>query len=102
MNEEELNKEFRRVADAFIDLANKEAENFNPENVGMSLLYAASRYNAFVVAHHANNLEAYNADRKKAVEFFSREYERMLSENLDDYQRKFDESFKYQEFMKKD
>ena len=39
-----------------IDRANELAESNSPENVGMALLFAASRYNAHVVSQHAQTL----------------------------------------------
>jgi len=91
MTDEATEREFRRVADAFIDLANEQIESAPKENVGMALLFAASRFNAFVVASHCKTLDRYESDRQKAVEFFSKEYLRMLDENLEDYRRAFEE-----------
>lgn len=100
MSDEDDNIQFRQMADAFIDPANKQSEDINSENVSMALLYAASRYNSFIVANHAENLEKYEEDRKRAIEFFSSEYLRMLNENLDDYKKTFDPDMKYQHLVK--
>lgn len=91
MTDEATEREFRRVADIFIDLANEQIASAPKENVGMALLFAASRFNAFVVASHCKTLDRYESDREKAVEFFSKEYLRMLQENLEDYRRAFEE-----------
>jgi hypothetical protein len=87
MSDADTDLEFRRMADAFIDQANACIETSAKENVGMALLYAASRFNAFVVASHAPSIQKYDQDRDKAIQFFSAEYVRMLEENLDDYKR---------------
>ena len=100
MNDDDINTQFRQLADAFIDLANQYSENINSENVGMAMLYATSRYNAFVVASHSESLETYDTDRDKAIEFFTEEYQRMLNENLDDYKKVFDPAMKYQHLVK--
>jgi len=92
MTDEATEREFRRVADAFIDVANEQIESAPKENVGMALLFAASRFNAFVVASHCKTLDRYEADRPRAVEFFTKEYLRMLEENLEDYRRAFEEA----------
>lgn len=92
MTDEATEREFRRVADAFIDVANEQIESAPKENVGMALLFAASRFNAFVVASHCKTLDRYEADRQRAVEFFTKEYLRMLEENLEDYRRAFEEA----------
>ncbi len=87
MNDENIDREFRRMADAFIDQANAFVDASAKENVGMALLYAAARFNAFVVASHAPSIHKFDQDRDKAIQFFSSEYVRMLEENLDDYKR---------------
>ncbi len=100
MSDEELDKEFRRMADSFIDLANTHSKPENKEIVGMALLYAAARFNAFIVAAHAPDLKKYDADRPKAFEFFMGKYKEMLNGNLDDYRKIYDESMKYAHLMK--
>lgn len=101
MSNEDIDNEFRRMADTFIDLANKHADTINPENVSMALLFAASRYNAFIVASHSENEQQFEAERERAHEFFSTEYARMFNENFDDYKKVFDESAKYEHLVKK-
>jgi hypothetical protein len=91
MTDEATEREFRRVADTFIDLANEHIGKAQKENVGMAMLFAASRFNAFVVASHSKTLDRYDADLEKAIDFFTKEYLRMLRENLDDYRRAFEE-----------
>jgi len=85
ISEEEVDALYRNMIDAFIDQANELAEQNSPENVGMALLFAASRFNAFVVSQHAENIGDYEKDLKKAQEFFSSQYREMLNENLEDY-----------------
>ncbi len=90
MSDEDTDREFRQMVDGFIDQANRYMDTAPKENIGMALLYAASRFNSFVVASHAPSVQKYDTDRKKAVDFFSSEYLRMLEENLDDYRRIYD------------
>lgn len=92
--------EFRRIADALISVANQEMESIDRETVGMAFLYAASRFNAFVVASHADDLAKFDADRQKALDFFIGQYSTMLGENLDDHRKFFDDSLKYAHLMK--
>ena len=91
MSDEATEREFRRVADTFIDLANEHIASIQKENVGMALLFAAARFNAFVVASHSPTLDKYENDREKAIEFFSSSYLDMLRENLEDYRRAYTE-----------
>jgi hypothetical protein len=95
MADEDLDKQFRQVADSFISVANSQLDVMNKENVGMALLYAASRFNAFVVASNSANLEAFKGDRDKAMEFFGAEYLRMLGANLSDHELVFEEDKPY-------
>ena len=98
LSDEELDEIYRKMVDSFIDRANEMAETNSPENVGMALLYAASRYNAHVVSQHAETVQAYEQEIPKAREFFQSQYQRMLDENLDDYKRVYE---KYGNFMRR-
>ncbi len=89
LTDEELDEQFRAMIDKFIDHANEFAEVESIENVGMALLYAASRFNSFVVSQHAKSQEAYESDIPKARAFFLQQYEEMLNENLEDYKQVF-------------
>ena len=91
-DQEEIDREFRAVVDKFIALANEQIETVKREHVSMALLYAAARFNSFVVAAHAGNLDKYRTDRPTAMKFFKGEYDRMLAENLQDYERIFEHS----------
>jgi hypothetical protein len=101
MSDEDIDKEFRKMADSFIDLANNHANTDNREIVSMALLYAAARFNSFVVASHAPDVQKYDTDRPKAYEFFLGKYKEMLNENLDDYRKMYDDSMKYSHLIKK-
>ena len=50
LSDEEVPLQFREITNAFIDLANDQSNRFNRENVSLALLYAAARFNAFIVA----------------------------------------------------
>jgi hypothetical protein len=88
---------YRQMVDAFIDRANDFAEKNGSENTGMALLFAASRFNAFVVSQHAETPEGYEADLAKARNFFQSQYREMLDENLEDYKQVYS---KYSKFIK--
>ena len=98
ITDDELDEIYRRMVDMFIDRANELAETNSPENVGMALLYAASRFNAHVVSHHAQSLEDYERDIHKAREFFHAQYQQMFDENLEDYKLTYT---KYSNFIRK-
>jgi hypothetical protein len=98
ITDDELDAAYRRMVDLFIDQANELAENNSAENVGMAILFAASRFNAHVVSQHAQTLEEYERDLAKAREFFLAQYQQMLDENLEDYKQVYS---KYAQFLKK-
>lgn len=98
LSEEAIDRQFREIADKFIDLANNHVDQANRENISLALLYTAARYNAFVVASHAKNVKAYDADRQKAKDYFAGQYSSMLDENLDDYRETY-ENLQYAHLM---
>ena len=98
IDDDELDTAYRRMVDMFIDQANQLAEDDSPENVGMAMLFAASRFNAHVVSQHAQTLEDYERDLPKAREFFLTQYQQMLDENLEDYKQVYS---KYAHLLKK-
>jgi len=87
LSDEELDEIYRKTVDLFIDRANELAEQNSPENVGLALLYAASRFNAYVVSQHAETQDDFERDSPRAREFFCGQYEKMLDENLEDYRQ---------------
>jgi hypothetical protein len=85
MSNEQTDKEFRVRADAFIHLANEQRKNANNDKVNASLLYASTRFTAFIVASAAEGVEEMKEDRDEAVRYFTEKFREMLVENIDDY-----------------
>lgn len=83
--------EFYELADKFISAANDECEEKVPSFVGSSMLFAAARFSAFIVASQAKDLAAYESEVDRATEFFSGEFDRMLKQNLENYKTVFTE-----------
>lgn len=94
MSEEERNAHFRKLADRFIDTANRQTEDTEPSVISSSFLYAASRFCAFVVAGKAGDSERYDKLKDEALEYYTNEFQRMLSENLDNYAVVFEDKDK--------
>ena len=84
------NRQFRKLADTHIDVANKHCDLYEPPMVNSSMLFAAARFSAFVVAHKTGSLESYDEQTEKALDYYSDEFRRMLEENLSDYRRVFE------------
>lgn len=89
-NEAERDLQFRKMADSFIDVANRHCEGREPSMVSSSFLYGASRFCAFVVAGKTGDRKSYEEQKKAAIDYYSQEFRTMLEQNLDDYSRVFD------------
>lgn len=90
MTEKETALAMFKMADQFIDLANKLVEGENKEigDVGGALRYAAARFNAHEAAFKAKDLKA---ERSDALAWFSSQYNEMLEENLDQHIQYFED-----------
>ena len=69
------------MADRFIELANELSETEPIERVGAALMFAAARYNAFELSSKTDNLKK---DKGDAQEWFSRQYAKMLTANIEE------------------
>ena len=90
-------QDFFKRADAHIFLANEQLTNANKGEVSASMLYGAARFNAWVSAGAFDSPEAMQAAKEKTIAVFLAEYEKMLSEHLDDYIEHFHEFVKPKE-----
>ncbi|MAE84433.1 MAG: hypothetical protein CMB80_16950 [Flammeovirgaceae bacterium] len=69
------------MADRFIDLANEFTKTESKERIGAAFMFAAARYNAFEAFSKSTNL---TNDKEDAINWYTREYRRMLEANVDD------------------
>lgn len=90
MSGQKLTPEFRERADAVIDMLNKQASQAPTGQVSASAMYATARFNAFQVAATAEDAQQLQADRDKAIEYFTDQYRRMLADHLDDCLQNFE------------
>ncbi len=77
-------------ADAYIDLANSQCDTMGTGKVSASLLYAASRFNAFVVTSNTSSAADLRNRKEEALDYFTAEFRKMLEENLDDHIANFE------------
>lgn len=89
-----MDKDFFKRTDAFIQLANQLSQEQDLGKVSASLLYAAARFNAFIVASSAADKAEADRNKVQAIEYFTNQYRAMLIANMDDYIEKFDEYLK--------
>ena len=76
--------QFYKRADEVINLANEQCDTISTSKVSASLLFAASRFNAFIVSSMSNNVEELKRDKDEAIKYFTDQYIQMLTENLDE------------------
>jgi hypothetical protein len=81
---------FMALTDEFVQMANARSEDLGSVRAGAALLYAAARFNAFVVASRSRDVAEMQTDRAIAIRHFSEQHDKMLRENLDDYEEHFD------------
>lgn len=83
--------EFWERADQVIALANQQCEHNTGNEVATSLLYAAARFNAFLVSSRMNDAAKMAQEKDDAVAFFTEQYKRMLTDNFNDYIKNFEQ-----------
>lgn len=75
------NNAFLKVADKFIDVANKENKTVKADELHMAFLFAAARYNAYV----ANAIMKVD-NHEEFVKHMAEQYTEMLRQHLADEQ----------------
>jgi len=84
MSQKEKAMETYKMADEFIDLANRmlTAEGKELEDVGAAIRYAAARFSSHEVAYRSKDLAA---EKREAVEWYTGHFNEMLTENFDQH-----------------
>ena len=91
MSDGQRDKQFWELADSFIQLANTHLSEVKPSKISASALFAASRFNAFVITASASSKEQLIAEKEAAIAYFLEQYETMLRENLDEHLARYDQ-----------
>jgi hypothetical protein len=91
MSDVQRDKEFWDLADSFIQLANTHLDKVKPSRVSASALFAAARFNAFVIAAASESKEQLIVEKEAAIAYFLNQYESMLRENLDEHLARYDQ-----------
>ena len=90
MSDVQRDKQFYDMADAYIALANTQLNEAKPSRVSAAALFAAARFNAFVIAAAAENKAQLIAEKEAAIAYFMDQYEKMLRENIDEHMTRYD------------
>jgi hypothetical protein len=77
--------EFWNRVNALINLSNDQCDSADPNEVGASTMFAATRFNAFIVAKATGSSENMKLERERALAYFTDQFHRMMAENLDDF-----------------
>lgn len=91
MSDVQRDKAFYDMADAYIALANTQLNAEKPSRVSAAALFAAARFNAFVIAAAAENKAQLIAEKEAAIAYFMDQYEKMLRENIDEHMTRYDQ-----------
>ncbi|MDK2777818.1 MAG: DUF3144 domain-containing protein [Pseudomonadota bacterium] len=90
MSERDVDDGFWDRADGLINLANEYCDTISRSKVSASFLYAAARFNSFVIAASTSSVEELKRDKEDAIEYFVEQYRKMLTENIDDHIKNYD------------
>ncbi|USA45830.1 DUF3144 domain-containing protein [Acinetobacter sp. C26M] len=84
--------EFYERADQHIRLSNQQiTKEIGKGKVSASMLFATSRFNAWISASGWETAEELANAKQETIEYFLAEYRKMLEENLDEYIENFEE-----------
>ncbi len=89
MSDQQPDEEFWNLADQFVGLANQTSEVASRGKVSAAMLFAAARFNTFVMASTVRGPEEFTARKQEAIAYYVGQFEKMLRENLDDYEVNF-------------
>ena len=90
MDNTHKDKSFYELADAHIALANEHNQKADPGTVSATFLYAAARFNIFLVAANSASEEEFAGRKEDVMEYFVSEYKKMLEEHFADYKEHFE------------
>ncbi len=91
MSDVQRDKQFWDLADAYIALANTQLNEAKPSRVSAAALFAAARFNAFVITAATESKAQLIAEKESAIAYFLNQYETMLRENLDEHLARYDQ-----------
>jgi len=90
MSDDQPDKQFWDLADSFIHLANEHLAKVPRSRVSATLLYAAARFNSFVVTASSTSKAQLAEEKEAAISYFVEQYEKMLRENVEDQLKNYE------------
>jgi hypothetical protein len=83
-------KKFREMADAFIAEANKLSKSEDRGMVSASFLYAAARFNIFLVAASSGSANEFALKKENSLNALMAEFKKMLEDHFENYKENFE------------
>ena len=83
-------QQFWDITDAVIHAANAQCDVAPRTKVAAAAMFAAARFNVFVLASTVKSGAELAARREEAVAYLTDQFGRMLRDNFDEYERNFD------------
>ena len=81
----DVDDKFYERADAHIRLSNDQLKDIGRGKVSASMMYATSRFNAWVTACGYDSSSDMAESKEETINYFVDQYRLMLEENIDDY-----------------
>jgi len=82
-------QQFWDIADSVIQAANAQCDNAARTKVAAAALFAAARFNVFVLAAGMQSGAELAGRREEAVKYLTEQFGRMLRDNLQEYEVNF-------------
>ena len=83
-------REYWDIFGSFIELANKHSDTVDYQKVSAALLHAAAHFNSFSIWAGADNIVKFKLEKDASRDYFSNEYNKLITESLDDFEANFD------------
>ena len=80
-----------KTVDQFIEQANQLSREHGMDHVATTLMYAAARFSAFNAASKYTSVDALKLDKDEAIKYFTDTFRKMFKQNMDDYEKNFDQ-----------
>lgn len=97
ISSQDNDQQFWDLAEQFIDMANQSLETADAGKIGAALLFAASRFNAFVVASASINRAEFITDMDDSMNYLSKQFRHMLGDNLRDFRDNYKVYIKHEQ-----
>jgi hypothetical protein len=84
-------EQFWQLIDTFINIANEKSQTVDRNIIGPALLFAATRFNAYMLAMSTGNVEDFAKQKEAAMAYYKDQHEKMMNDNFTDFQSNFEQ-----------